>query len=88
MTTDLILKSIVLILGTNRKGRDVKVNLDKVPSGIWLWEERTKSHVRVELSEIVEILGPQDDFFQYLESLPVFYTSWKFINPHRLNRTG
>ena len=88
MSPDLILKSIVLILGTNRKGRDIKVNLDKVPAGIWLWEEKSKSHVKVELSEIVDILGPQDDFFQYLENLPVFYTSWRFINPHRMRRHG
>ena len=85
MHVDNIKKSIARALLSNHKNIDVKVILDRVHSGIWLWEEHSKSHVHFLFEEIIDILGFSTEFKNYIDNLPIYETSWRFINPQRLN---
>lgn len=77
-------ESIVTVLGMNRRGVDVKVVLDKVPSGIWVWDELSKTHVQFHFEELADILGFSPELLDWTNDLDQYETSWRFINPVRL----
>lgn len=68
------------------RGQDVRVIIDRMPCGIWLWEERSRSHVKYDRAELIDFLGVSEDLLDYLENTPILETSWKFINPNRLRQ--
>lgn len=66
------------------RNQDVRVYIDTVPCGIWLWEENSKTHIHFDCAELVEFLGVSDELLEYMNSRPTMETSWRFINPNRL----
>lgn len=85
LSTD-INNSLAQVLLIGFYGRDCKVRLDKVPSGIWVWNEKSPSHVRFTLKELSDVLGFSSTLEIWVKELPIFHTSWKFINPTRLQK--
>ena len=76
--------SISRALGFAHKQQDVKVTLDGMPSGIWLWEERSETHVHFDEGELDRVLGSSEELTKYVVELTTYNTSWRWINPHRM----
>ncbi len=85
MQTNHYQESILRILRQSSfQNKDVKVIIDNVPCGLWLWEEISRTHVRFDRAELLDFLGASEEMLDYLENLPTLDTCWKFINPNRL----
>lgn len=79
--------AIARVLSQNSyQGSDVRVIIDHMPCGIWLWEERSRSHVKFDRAELIDFLGASEELLIYLENISVLETSWRFINPNRLRQ--
>ena len=77
--------SISSVLSQNAyRGQDVRVYIDSVPCGIWIWEEKSRTHVHFNRSELVDVLGVSDELLEYMDSRAMLETSWRFINPNRI----
>lgn len=77
--------SIVAVLSQKSyQEQDVRVYVDKILCGLWLWEDQSQTHIHFDLHELVDILGSSDSLLEYMDDCVVFNTSWKFINPTRL----
>lgn len=72
-------RGIISALRSGYSDRDCCLLLDNVPSGIWVWHEKQKLHIRFTREELIESIGPSIQLEQWIRSLPVFRTSWKFL---------
>lgn len=87
MARNIYHESIAFLLDqSSYSGRDVKVIVDTISCGIWLWEENSKTHVHFIFSDLLEFLGISDELVEYINSRETLETSWRFINPARLRR--
>lgn len=77
-----IKKNIAQAINRDYFSNDVKVSLDGIASGIWLWEEKSQSHLHFLQEELVEILGDSEELQNYILSLDVYRTSWRWL-PHK-----
>ena len=71
---DVVKSKLVDLLKVAFPEQNVKVTIDKVPYGIWLWEENSHCHVHVKAQEITKILG--EDAKILVSNLPEFKAHW------------
>jgi len=71
---DTVKSKIADLLKSAYPEQSVRVIIDKVPYGIWLWEENSQRHIHLKAQEVTKILG--GDTKPWIGTLPEFKTHW------------
>jgi len=74
-------KKIADLLHESYPEQDVRVVVDKVPYGAWIWDEESRRHIHMKAQEITKSLGDAKQVKSWLDSLPEFKTQWKNLMP-------
>lgn len=84
--TEQYLEAIRLYLAANNyANKDVRITIDGMVCGIWLWNDLDKCHVHMHRMELVQILGISRELIHWLDNeIAQVETSWRFINPARM----
>lgn len=62
-----------------RPGEDVRVVVESIPYGVWVWDEAACEHVQMKNQEVLKALGPTPAVKAYINSLDAVQYTWEDV---------